>query len=165
LDEQAFESAFNEFKAFADSRKTVTDEEIRALGNSNRTAQSQEPLKLKSISVQTDGAGSSSARLQVFRNGVVDSCEARSAKPIDAIVAAFHQLYAYPALLAGYEVNLVSENGALFARSTVRLVSGAAEAVSHATSDDTFTAFAKAYLAAAMDLYDRMDTTELSRVT
>jgi 2-isopropylmalate synthase len=31
LDDQAFETAFNEFKAFADIRKTVTDEELRAL--------------------------------------------------------------------------------------------------------------------------------------
>lgn len=164
LGEDAFENAFNEFKTFADSRKTVTDDEMLALAHRDRTAKSQGTPELKAISVQADSAGSSSARLQIVRGGILEICEGRSANPMDAIAAAFRRLYAYPAVLAGYEVNQVSENGQLVTRSTVTLTSGAVEAVAHATSNDAFTAFANAYLAAAMDIQDRMDTAQLSRV-
>lgn len=148
LGENAFEEAFSSFKAFADVRKTVTDDEIRTLAEKNLSWENPVDMKLKMILVHTDSSGPQVARLSVLKDGMVEVAEAHGEKPFEAIVAAFKQLYAHHAQLLGYEVNLVSDNGKALAKATVRLGEGERKATGQAMDEDTFTAFADAYLEA-----------------
>lgn len=160
LNGNAFEEAFSSFKAFADTRKAVTDEEIRTLAEKKLLWESPLNMQLKMILVHTDSSGPQVARLSVLKNGQVEVAEARGDKPFEAIVAAVRQLYPHPALLSGYEVNLVSDNGKALAKATVRLADGERRATGQAMDEDTFTAFADAYLEALSKITSRSKQVE-----
>lgn len=148
LDEGALEDVFVRFKDFADTRKVVTDEEIKALAEQNLPLNNPVSIVLKTILVHTDSAGPQMARLSVLKNGEVEVAEARGDKPFEAIVAAFHQLYPHRAILTGYEVNLIWEEGKALAKATLSLVDRDRTTKCQAMHEDTFTAFAEAYLEA-----------------
>lgn len=165
LGENAFEEAFSSFKAFADTRKVVTDEEIRTLAEKKLLWESPLNMQLKMILVHTDSSGPQVARLSVLKDGLVEVAEARGEKPFEAIVAAVRQLYPHRALLAGYEVNLVSDNGKALAKATVRLADDNRRATGQAMDEDTFTAFADAYLEALSKITSRSKHAEDASIT
>lgn len=148
LNEPDFEEAFLRFKEFADTRKNVTDEEIRNLAEKSAHIESPLSIELKTILVHSDSSGPQMARLTVIKNGQMEVAEARAEKPFEAIIAAFHQLYPHQAQLAGYEVNSIWEENRALAKATLILTQEARQVKGQARDEDTFTAFAEAYLQA-----------------
>jgi 2-isopropylmalate synthase len=148
LDDVTFERLFVRFKAFAETRKVVSTDEIRALADGELGLESAVDIELTSIFVHTQSDGPQVARLSVIRNGETCTVEAQGDEPFDAIAAAFRQLHPHEALVTRYEVNLVREGGKAFAKASLELADGTRNASGIAKDEDTFTAFASAYLAA-----------------
>lgn len=148
LSDDAFEEAFIRFKEFADTQKTVTDEDIRALAADEQLIEPPISLELKTIMVHADSTGPHLARLSVVKNGRSETAEARGDKPFNAIIAAFHRIQSHHAEIASYNVNLIWDDGVALAKATVHLVDGKRKTTGQAKDEDTFTAFAEAYLAA-----------------
>jgi 2-isopropylmalate synthase len=163
LSEDAFEDAFTHFKSYADGNKTVSDEVIRAIAEKSLMMEVPVAMVLKTILVHTDSSGPQVARLSVTKDEKIETAEAHGDKPFDAIVAAFQHLHAHPARMAGYEVNLISNNGKGVAKATIKLVDGTRMATGQAEDEDTFTAFAEAYLAALTRITSRETATGLNR--
>jgi 2-isopropylmalate synthase len=148
LDDRAFESVFVRFKAYADTRKTVSNDEIRALAEGELGLETAVDIELKTIFIHTDSDGPQVARLVVARDGRPCTVEARGRQPFEAVAAAFRQLHPHEARIVRYEVNLIWEGDAALAKATVQLGDDARSATGIAKNADTFTAFAEAYLAA-----------------
>lgn len=163
LSDDAFQDVFARFKAFADVRKSVSDEDIRALAERGLRLESPVHMELKTILVHTDSSGPQVARLSVVKDGHAQTAEANGEKPFDAIVAAFQQLHPHQAKMTGYEVNLIWDEGKALANATVRLADGERNAEGQAKDEDTFTAFAEAYLAALSRVSTREQMMEASR--
>lgn len=152
LEGRAFNDAFARFKAFADTRKNVTDENIRELVEKSMLLEFPLAISIKTILVHTDSSGPQIARLSVVKDGKVETAESQADRPFDAIVSAFHRIHPHEARLTGYEVNLISENNRAFAKATIRLADGERNATGQAKDEDTFTAFAEAYLVALTNI-------------
>lgn len=148
LGDNAIEDAFTRFKAFADGRKVVTDDEIRDIVDERYAEPNSPPAELKSILVHTDSSGPQVARLQIIKDGRLLDTEAHGEKPIDAIIVAIRTLLPHSASLISYQTNLAWERGAAIAKATVRLSRDGREIVGQAKDEDAFTAFAEAYLVA-----------------
>jgi len=162
LEENSLERAFEDFKHFADTRKSVSDEEILALAEKELVFDCGAALDLHSVVVHTSKAGATSVQLAVTKNGRVEKVELLGREPFTVISAAFQQIFPNHGDLKSYDVNLSCSGGSAMASALVKLGSGALAAEGRATADNTFNAFSKAYLNALVRILNRADIPALS---
>ena len=152
LGENALEDAFNRFKALADRKKHVYDEDIEALVDEEIATQ-QDRMKVVALTVIAGTMGPQSATLTLdMGEGVHQTVQATGNGPVDATFNAIHRLVPHQAKLALYQVHAVTEGTDAQAEVSVRL-EDAAEAggravTAKAADPDTLVASAKAYLSA-----------------
>jgi 2-isopropylmalate synthase len=152
LGENALEDAFNRFKALADRKKHVYDEDIEALVDEEIATQ-QDRMKVVALTVIAGTMGPQSATLTLdMGEGVHQTVQATGNGPVDATFNAIHRLVPHQAKLALYQVHAVTEGTDAQAEVSVRLEEGAeagGRAVTAKAADpDTLVASAKAYLSA-----------------
>jgi 2-isopropylmalate synthase len=152
LGENSFEDAFNRFKALADRKKHVYDEDIEALVDEGIATQ-QDRMKVVALTVIAGTMGPQSATLTLdMGEGVHQTVQATGNGPVDATFNAITRLVPHQAKLALYQVHAVTEGTDAQAEVSVRL-EDAAEAggravTARAADPDTLVASAKAYLSA-----------------
>jgi 2-isopropylmalate synthase len=152
LGENSFEDAFNRFKALADRKKHVYDEDIEALVDEEIATQ-QDRMKVVALTVIAGTMGPQSATLTLdMGEGVHQTVQATGNGPVDATFNAIARLVPHQAKLALYQVHAVTEGTDAQAEVSVRL-EDAAEAggravTAKAADPDTLVASAKAYLSA-----------------
>jgi 2-isopropylmalate synthase len=152
LGENALEDAFNRFKALADRKKHVYDEDIEALVDEEIATQ-QDLMKVVALTVIAGTMGPQSATLTLdLGEGVHQTVQATGNGPVDATFNAIARLVPHVAKLALYQVHAVTEGTDAQAEVSVRL-EDAAEAggravTARAADPDTLVASAKAYLSA-----------------
>jgi 2-isopropylmalate synthase len=157
LGENAFEDAFNRFKALADRKKHVYDEDIEALVDEGIATQ-QDRMKVVALTVIAGTMGPQSATLTLdLGDGVHQTVQATGNGPVDATFNAITKLVPHTAKLALYQVHAVTEGTDAQAEVSVRL-EDAAEAggravTARAADPDTLVASAKAYLSALNKLF------------
>jgi 2-isopropylmalate synthase len=149
LGENAFEDAFNRFKALADRKKHVYDEDIEALVDEN-IATAQDRLKVVALTVIAGTMGPQSATLTLDMEGTHRTVQATGNGPVDATFNAIHALVPHEAKLALYQVHAVTEGTDAQAEVSVRLEDPeSGRTVTAKSADpDTLVASAKAYIAA-----------------
>lgn len=148
LSDDEFEDVFERFKAFADLKKFVSDEEIRALVEMQSMPESPVKIGLKSIMVHEDSEGPQVVRLTVNCGGEHREVEGRGKTAFDAIVVAFGKLTHLRPSLTAYEVNLIWEDGLTYAKAMVRLGMDEKTAVGYGKDEDNLIAYSEAYLSA-----------------
>jgi 2-isopropylmalate synthase len=147
LGENALEDAFSRFKALADRKKHVYDDDIAALVE-DEVAMQAESIRLVSLTVMAGTAGPQKATLTLDVNGTHVTRETTGNGPVDAIFNAIHAIVPHQAKLSLYQVHAVTEGTDAQAEVSVRLEEGDKMVTARGADPDTLVASAKAYISA-----------------
>jgi len=157
------EDAFVRFKALADRKKHVYDEDIEALVD-EEIATAQDRIKLVSLSVIAGTRGPQRATMKLDIEGRVVTEEAEGNGPVDATFNAIKALVPHEATLELYQVHAVTEGTDAQAEVSVRLSENGRSVTSRGADPDTLVASAKAYLGALNKLMIRRQRGQLDTV-
>ena len=148
------EDAFVRFKALADRKKQVYDEDIEALVD-EEIATAHDRIKVLSLTVIAGTMGPQTATLSLDIAGKHSTTQSTGNGPIDAIFNAIHALVPHDAKLELYQVHAVTEGTDAQAEVSVRLAADGRSFTAKASDPDTLVASAKAYLGALNKLTSR----------
>ena len=148
------EDAFVRFKALADRKKHVYDEDIEALVD-EEIAHAQDRIKLVSLSViaGTRGPQRATMKLDIDGKTMIEECEGNG--PVDATFNCIKALVPHEAILELFQVHAVTEGTDAQAEVSVRLSENGRAVTARGADPDTLVASAKAYLGALNKLVAR----------
>jgi 2-isopropylmalate synthase len=148
------EDAFVRFKALADRKKHVYDEDIEALVD-EEIATAQDHIKLVSLSIIAGTHGPQRATMKVDIDGKPAIAECEGNGPVDATFNCIKAMVPHDAVLELYQVHAVTEGTDAQAEVSVRLSENGRTVTAKGADPDTLVASAKAYLAALNKLVAR----------
>jgi len=154
LADNQLEDAFVRFKALADRKKHVYDEDIEALVD-EEIATAQDHIKLVSLSViaGTRGPQRATMKVDVAGKAMIEECEGNG--PVDAVFNCIKAMVPHDAVLELYQVHAVTEGTDAQAEVSVRLSENGRAVTAKGADPDTLVASAKAYLSALNKLVAR----------
>ena len=158
LADNQLEDAFVRFKALADKKKQIYDEDIEALVD-EEIATAHDRTKVLSLTVIAGTMGPQSATLTLDIEGKHVTTQSVGNGPVDAIFKAIRELVPHEAKLELYQVHAVTEGTDAQAEVSVRLSEQGRSYTAKGADPDTLVASAKAYLGALNKL-----TSKRSRV-
>jgi 2-isopropylmalate synthase len=148
VSENQLEDAFVRFKALADRKKHIYDEDIEALIDEN-LATAEDRVKVVALTVIAGTMGPQSATLTLDIEGQHRTVQATGNGPVDATFNAIQQLIPHEAKLELYQVHAVTEGTDAQAEVSVRLAgSDGRLCTGRAADPDTLVSSAKAYIVA-----------------
>lgn len=155
------EDAFTRFKALADRKKQIYDEDIEALVD-EEIAHAQDRVKLVSLSViaGTRGPQRATMKLDIEGREVIEERDGNG--PVDAIFNCIKSLVPHEAKLELYQVHAVTEGTDAQAEVSVRLAGEGRSVTARGADPDTLVASAKAYLGALNKLMVRRQRGEVA---
>ncbi len=154
LGDNQVEDAFVRFKALADKKKQIYDEDLEALVD-EEIATAHDRIKIISMTVIAGTMGPQSATLSLNIDGKHMTTQSTGNGPVDAIFNAIHALVPHEAKLELYQVHAVTEGTDAQAEVSVRLSSEGRAMTAKGADPDTLVASAKAYLGALNKLTSR----------
>jgi len=147
LSDNQVQEVFERFKALADRKKHVYDEDIEALVDEN-LATVHHRIRLVSLSVIAGTRGPQRATMKIEMDGGSLTEEADGNGPVDAVFNAIQALVPHEAVLELYQVHAVTHGTDAQAEVSVRLKAGERSITARGADPDTLVASAKAYLSA-----------------
>jgi len=147
LSDNQVQDVFERFKALADRKKHVYDEDIEALVDEN-LATAHHRIRLVSLSVIAGTRGPQRATMKIEMDGGFLTEEADGNGPVDAVFNAIQALVPHEAVLELYQVHAVTQGTDAQAEVSVRLKAGERSITARGADPDTLVASAKAYLSA-----------------
>ena len=143
LDAEALNALFVRFKALADRKKNVYDDDLRAL---LRDAPAAERLVLTRLRVTSGTDVPPQAEVTLTLDGAEHTGSAGGDGPIDAIFNAVRAAVPHQAVLESYDVRSLSADSDALAHVSIRLRERQRTAVGRAADPDTQVASVRAYL-------------------
>jgi len=156
--DNALADAFARFKALADKKKEVFDDDIVALVD-DEIGQRDQRVKFVALAVRCGSEIKPRAELTLEVDGERRSAEAEGDGPVDATFAAIKALVPHEAKLPLFQINAVTEGTDAQAVVTVRLEEEGKTVAGMSADTDTLVASARAYLAALNRLMVKRDKT------
>ncbi|WKW50573.1 2-isopropylmalate synthase [Rhodomicrobium lacus] len=156
LGDNAFEDAFVRFKALADRKKHVYDEDIEALVD-QEIAQANDRVKVVALTVIAGTSGPQKATITLEVNGKQETAEATGDGPVDATFNAIKTIVPHDARLPLYQVHAVTEGTDAQAEVSVRLEENGKTVTGRGSDTDTMVASARAYVSALNKLAIKRD--------
>jgi 2-isopropylmalate synthase len=153
--------AFVRFKALADRKKEVFDDDLIALIQDSATSAAHDTLQVKRLRVICGTDGPQEAELTLSIEGVDHSIDATGDGPVDAAFNAVKMLYPHKARLQLYQVQAVTEGTDAQATVSVRLEENGAIATGQSADTDTIVASVRAYVNALNRLILRREKSEM----
>jgi 2-isopropylmalate synthase len=147
LSDEELTEAFARFKAIADKKKQIFDEDLIALVDTQR-GQADEAIRLHSLHVTCGTTDRPEVRLALSINGQIRETQSTGTGPVDATFRAIGQLVPHQATLQLYQVHAVTQGTDAQAEVTVRLEQQGTTAHGSGANIDTLAASAEAYLQA-----------------
>jgi 2-isopropylmalate synthase len=148
VSDNQLEDAFVRFKALADRKKVIYDEDIEALVD-EKLATAEDRVKVVALTVIAGTMGPQSATLTLDIEGQHRTVQATGNGPVDATFNAIQQLIPHEARLELYQVHAVTEGTDAQAEVSVRLAgSDGRLCTGRAADPDTLVSSAKAYIVA-----------------
>lgn len=151
LGDNALEDAFNRFKALADRKKHVYDEDIEALVDEG-VAHMHDRIKVTALTVIAGTMGPQTATLTLDIEGQSKTVQSTGNGPVDATFNAIKMLMPHEARLDLYQVHAVTEGTDAQAEVSVRLEEEGRVVTGRSADPDTLVASARAYVAALSKL-------------
>ncbi len=148
------EDAFVRFKALADKKKQIYDEDIEALVD-EEIATAHDHIKVFSLTVIAGTMGPQTATLTLDIDGGHVTTQATGNGPVDAIFNAIHALVPHDATLELYQVHAVTGGTDAQAEVSVRLAEHGRSFTAKGADPDTLVASAKAYIGALNKLMSK----------
>lgn len=150
---------FVRFKALADRKKEVYDEDLIALMQDTQTGEASDRVQVKFLRVICGTEAPQSADLTLTVDGVDHQVTATGDGPVDATFNAIKSIFPTKARLELYQVHAVTEGTDAQATVSVRLVEDGKIATGQSADTDTVVASAKAYVNALNRLEVRREKT------
>ena len=144
--EEALNSTFSRFKALADKKHEIFDEDLQALVTEEGLEQAHEYLRLVSMGVCSQTGEIPNARLTLAVEGVEKHGESPGSGPVDAAFRAIEEVVASGSLLQLYAVSNITSGTDSQGEVTVRLERGGRIVNGHGADTDIVIASAKAYI-------------------
>jgi 2-isopropylmalate synthase len=148
LGDNQLKDVFVRFKALADRKKEVYDDDLVALMQDSSIEAANEFLKVKFLRVICGTEAPQSADLILEVDGKDVQVTAKGAGPVDATFTAVKQIVPHGARLQLYQVHAVTEGTDAQATVSVRMEEDGKIVNGQAADTDTVVASAKAYVAA-----------------
>jgi len=158
LGDNAFKEAFVRFKALADKKKEIFDEDLIALVDDEIAAADQR-FRVVDLAVQCGSRPKSLARLVLEVEGEERSAEAEGDGPVDATFNAIKRLVPHDARLSLFHIGAVTEGTDAQAEVSVRLEESGKTVNGQAAETDTILAAARAYVTALNKLLVKREKT------
>ena len=155
LADNQLNDVFVRFKALADRKKEVYDDDLVALVQDQGTSEAHDTLQVKRLRVVCGTDGPREAELTLSIDGVDHTTDATGDGPVDAAFNAVDMLYPHQARLQLYQVHAVTEGTDAQATVSVRIEEDGRIATGQSADTDTVVASVKAYVNALNRLIER----------
>lgn len=146
---------FVRFKALADRKKEVYDDDLLALVQDADTHEAHDTLQLRHLRVVSGTGRKAEAELTLAIEGEEKSITLQGDGPVDAAFNAVKALYPHGARLDLYQVSAVTEGTDAQATVSVRISESGRIATGQAADTDTIIASVRAYVNAINRLIER----------
>jgi 2-isopropylmalate synthase len=160
LGQNALQDAFVRFKALADRKKEVFDDDIVALIDEATATASADRIKLKFLRVICGTEAPQSADIILEVDGKEHSHTAQGDGPVDAAFNAVKALVPHEATLELYQVHAVTEGTDAQATVSVRMREEGKIVTAQSSDTDTVVASCRAYVHALNKLLVRREKTK-----
>ncbi|MEM7753591.1 MAG: alpha-isopropylmalate synthase regulatory domain-containing protein, partial [Pseudomonadota bacterium] len=148
------------FKALADRKKEVFEDDLIALMRDQETGEEYDRIKVKFLRVICGTEAPQSADLTLTIDGQDHQTTAQGDGPVDATFAAVKALFPHDAHLQLYQVHAVTEGTDAQATVSVRMEEEGRIATGQSADTDTVVASAKAYVNALNRLQVRREKSD-----
>ena len=155
MGDNQLKDVFVRFKALADRKKEVYDDDLIALMTDSNTNAANDRLQVKHLKVICGTEGPQTADLVLVIDGVDHQVNATGDGPVDATFAAVKALFPHNARLQLYQVHAVTEGTDAQATVSVRMEEDGKIVTGQSSDTDTVVASAKAYVNALNKLLIR----------
>ena len=145
IGDNALEEAFSRFKALADKKKDIYDEDIAAILD-DEAAHGEDHIKFVSLQVVAGSVGPQKADLVLDIDGQEVSETATGNGPVDATFNAIGALFPHESVLQLFQVHAVTGGTDAQAEVTVRLEENGRTVNGLGADTDTLVASARAYI-------------------
>jgi 2-isopropylmalate synthase len=159
LADNQLNDVFVRFKALADRKKEVYDDDLIALVADEATMDAHDHLQLKRLRVVCGTDGPQEAEMTLAIDGVDHAVDATGDGPVDAAFACVKMLFPHHAQLQLYQVHAVTEGTDAQATVSVRLEEDGRIVTGQSADTDTIVASTKAYINALNRLIVRRQKT------
>ncbi len=153
LGDNQLKDVFVRFKALADRKKEVYDDDLIALMQDTASSGQDDYLQLRKLRVVCGTDGPQEAELTLQIGDAEKSIDATGDGPVDATFNAIKMLYPHGATLELYQVHAVTEGTDAQATVSVRLEHEGRVYTGQSSDTDTVVASAKAYVNALNRLH------------
>jgi 2-isopropylmalate synthase len=157
MGDNQLKDVFVRFKALADRKKEIYDDDLIALMRDASMDEGAERIKLNYLRVVCGTDGPQTAEMTLEIDGEDTSVEATGDGPVDAAFNAVKALFEHDARLQLYQVNAVTEGTDAQATVSVRLEEDGKIATGQSADTDTVVASVKAYISALNRLLIRRE--------
>lgn len=157
LGDNQLKDVFVRFKALADRKKEIYDDDLIALMRDTSAGEQNEYLKLKYLRVVCGTEGPQSAQMTLEIDGTDREMTAEGDGPVDAAFNAVKGLFPHDARLQLYQVHAVTEGTDAQATVSVRMEEEGKIATGQSADTDTVVASVKAYVNALNRLIVRRE--------
>jgi len=156
LGDNALEDAFTRFKALADKKKDIYDEDIVAL--LDHESRREDAIQLESLHITCGTVGPQTAMIALRVNGEVRRATVEGTGPVDATFNAISALVPHVAALKLYQVSAITAGTDAQAEVTVRLQLPNGSVINgNGSNIDTLVASALAYINALCRLQNMQE--------
>ena len=146
LADNQLDDVFVRFKALADRKKEVFEDDLVALMRDQEAGEEYDRIQVRFLRVICGTEAPQSADLILAIDGVEKRTTAKGDGPVDATFNAVKQLFPHEARLQLYQVHAVTEGTDAQATVSVRMEEDGRIATGQAADTDTVVASAKAYV-------------------
>ena len=153
LGDNQLKDVFVRFKALADRKKEIFDEDLIALMQDTASTAEDDFLQIRRLRVVCGTDGPQEAELTMQIGGTEKSIDATGDGPVDATFNAVRMLYPHDAQLELYQVHAVTEGTDAQATVSVRLAKDGQVYTGQSADTDTVVASARAYINALNRLH------------
>ena len=164
LGDNAFQDAFRRFKALADKKREIFDEDIVALVD-DEIVRGNDRMRFLSLQVVCGSEGPQTAELEMEVDNKTRKTKSTGDGPVDATFNAIKELTGYNARLQLYQVHAVTEGTDAQAEVTVRLNEGGKTVNGKGADTDTLVASARAYINALNKMLVKREKTAPSALS
>ena len=144
-DEEALNAAFAKFKALADKKRDIYDDDLLAIASGGENGDS-EGWHLESFSSSTEMGGRPRAKVAARLNGKVREAEADGDGQVDAAFRAVEKIADSGATLSLFSIRNITGGSDAQGEVAVRLEKDGAQATGHGADTDIVVASVRAYL-------------------
>ncbi|SMC30002.1 2-isopropylmalate synthase [Andreprevotia lacus DSM 23236] len=157
--EEALNAAFARFKALADKKREIFDEDLHALVSDEMVTIEQETYRLTALKVVSETGETPVANLVMTDNGAEKHSDSTGDGPVDATFKAIEAVVASGAELILYSVNAITQGTDSQGEVTVRLGKDGRIVNGQGADTDILVASAKAYISALNKLDSKIERT------